>query len=84
LLASAKIVLSNDTGPGHIAAALGTPVVIIFGYSNPARVAPYNRPNSFVAIDDGRRGEQTNNFAPRYDVKNITVDMTFEKLRLFL
>ena len=84
LLASAKIVLSNDTGPGHIAAALNTPVVMIFGYSNPARVAPYNRPNSFVAIDDGRRGEQTNNFAPRYDVKNITIDMTFEKLRLFL
>ena len=84
LLASAKIVLSNDTGPGHIAAALDTPVVIIFGYSNPARVAPYKKPNSFVAIDDGSRGEQTNNFAPRYDVKNITVDMTFEKLRLFL
>lgn len=84
LLASAKIVLSNDTGPGHIAAALNTPTVIIFGYSNPARVAPYNRPNSFVAIDDGSRGVKTNNFAPRYDVKNITVDMTFEKLRLFL
>ncbi len=84
LLASAKIVLSNDTGPGHIAAALNTPVVMIFGYSNPARVAPYNKPNSFVAIDDGSRGDKTNNFAPRYDVKNITVDMTFEKLRLFL
>ncbi len=84
LLASAKIVLSNDTGPGHIAAALNTPVVMIFGYSNPARVAPYNRPNSFVAIDDGSRGDKTNNFAPRYDVKNITIDMTFEKLRFFL
>jgi lipopolysaccharide heptosyltransferase I len=84
LLASAKIVLSNDTGPGHIAAALGTPVVMIFGYSNPARVAPYKKPNSFVAIDDGSRGEQTNNFDPKYDVKNVTVDMTFEKLRLFL
>jgi ADP-heptose:LPS heptosyltransferase len=43
LLRAAKLVVSNDTGPGHIAAALNVPLVLIFGRSNPVRVAPYGR-----------------------------------------
>ncbi len=33
----------GDTGSAHIAAAVGTPVVSIFGRSNPARLAPYGQ-----------------------------------------
>lgn len=33
----------GDTGSAHIAAALGTPVVSIFGRSNPDRLAPYGQ-----------------------------------------
>ena len=32
----ARLVISNDTGPRHIAAAFGTPVVSIFGPTDPA------------------------------------------------
>jgi heptosyltransferase-1 len=35
--------LCGDTGSAHIAAALGTPVVSLFGRSNPARLAPYGQ-----------------------------------------
>jgi heptosyltransferase-1 len=35
--------LCGDTGSAHIAAALGTRVVSIFGRSNPARLAPYGQ-----------------------------------------
>jgi heptosyltransferase-1 len=35
--------LCGDTGSAHVAAALGTPVVSIFGRSNPARLAPYGQ-----------------------------------------
>lgn len=81
LLKNARLVISNDTGPGHIAAALNVPLVMIFGRANPARLAPYKKPQSFVAIDDGSRGMKINNFQPQYDIKNITVDMVFDKIR---
>ena len=40
LLASCRVLLSNDTGPTHVAAALGTPVVVPFGSTSPELTAP--------------------------------------------
>ena len=39
-LASARVYIGNDSGPTHLAAAVGTPVVALFGPSNPAVWAP--------------------------------------------
>ncbi|MDE2452054.1 MAG: hypothetical protein KGL43_00535, partial [Burkholderiales bacterium] len=36
LLEEAALMISNDTGPGHIAAAVGTPLISVLGPSNPA------------------------------------------------
>jgi len=41
LLQAADILLSNDSGPSHIAAAAGTPCVVVFGPTDPARTGPY-------------------------------------------
>ena len=41
LIARARFFISNDTGPMHIAAALGIPVFAIFGPANPIRTGPY-------------------------------------------
>ncbi len=35
-----RVVLTNDTGPAHVAAAVGTPVVIPFGSTSPELTAP--------------------------------------------
>ena len=36
LLRQARVVVSNDSGPVHLAAAMGTPTVVLFGTSDPA------------------------------------------------
>lgn len=41
LLQEAPLMLSNDTGPGHLAAAVGTPVVSVMGPSDPALWHPW-------------------------------------------
>jgi len=51
LLERASLVIANDSGPMHIAAALGKPLVTIFGPTNPVRTGPYNRPESVVRLD---------------------------------
>lgn len=41
LIAGAKAVVGNDSGPIHIAAALNVPVVALFGPTDPERTGPY-------------------------------------------
>ena len=40
LLKICRVVLTNDTGPMHVAAALGTPVVVPFGSTSPELTGP--------------------------------------------
>ena len=35
-----RVLLTNDTGPMHVAAALGTPVVVPFGSTSPELTGP--------------------------------------------
>lgn len=41
LVRRAEMVIAGDTGPLHLAAALGKPVVALFGPTDPARTGPY-------------------------------------------
>ena len=41
ILGRARIVFGPDSGPMHMAAALGTPVVSLWGATSPLRSAPY-------------------------------------------
>jgi lipopolysaccharide heptosyltransferase II len=50
LLERATLVIANDSGPMHIAAALGRPLVTIFGPTNPIRTGPYRRPDSVLRV----------------------------------
>lgn len=51
LLEGAALVVANDSGPMHIAAALDRPLVTPFGPTNPTRTGPYGRLNSVIRLD---------------------------------
>jgi lipopolysaccharide heptosyltransferase II len=51
VLARLDLLVTGDTGPMHLASAVGTPVVAIFGPSDPARYAPLGSPARIVRID---------------------------------
>ena len=40
LLGRAQLLVTNDTGPSHLAAAIGVPSVVLFGPTEPGRWAP--------------------------------------------
>ena len=43
LIRSAELLFCNDSGPMHLAAAVGTPVAALFGPTDPALTGPYSR-----------------------------------------
>ena len=84
LLKNASLVISNDTGPGHIAVALDTNVVMIIGPTNPARIKPYKKTNSIAAIDPDTRGNIINSTDPKHCIEAITVGQVFENAEIHL
>lgn len=51
VLAAADVVVSNDTGPMHVATAMGTPVVAMFGASDPQISAPLGPGHARILYD---------------------------------
>jgi heptosyltransferase-2 len=51
LLSCAAQVLCNDSGPGHIAAALGIPVIVFFGPQRPELFRPFGEHHLVVIRD---------------------------------
>jgi heptosyltransferase-1 len=51
LLERASVVIANDSGPMHIASALGRPLVTMYGPTSPIRTGPYQRLDSVVRLD---------------------------------
>ena len=49
---AAAVMISGDTGPLHLAAAVGTPVVALFGPTDPARNGPWSPQDGIVSKYD--------------------------------
>ena len=48
ILDSSALVVSLDTGPLHMAVALGRPVISLLGFSNPLRTGPYRASQELI------------------------------------
>ena len=48
LISACDVYIGNDTGPMHIAAAVGTPVVALFGSTNHIRSGPYGEKHTVL------------------------------------
>ncbi len=46
LLGGATVFVGNDSGPAHMAAAFGVPVVVLYGSSDPVIWAPWRTKNA--------------------------------------
>lgn len=78
LLRRAKFLVSADTGPLHLASALGAPVVGLYGPTDPSRNGPYSSGdvvvrNSHASVTTYRRGAS---YSPA--MLSITVEQVFE------
>jgi ADP-heptose:LPS heptosyltransferase len=51
ILAALDVLVSGDTGPMHLAAAVGTPVVALFGPADPKRYGPRGARERIVRVD---------------------------------
>jgi heptosyltransferase-1 len=49
VVSAAKLVVAGDTGPLHVAAALGTPAVGIYGPTDPGQNGPWGQTGNVVS-----------------------------------
>jgi ADP-heptose:LPS heptosyltransferase len=49
ILARTQALLCNDSGPMHLAAAVGRPAVALFGPTDPARTGPWGTQHQVIA-----------------------------------
>ena len=52
VLQSVEVAVTNDTGPMHMAAAVGTPLVAVFGPTSSVRYAPWCPEGECVILHD--------------------------------
>ncbi len=65
VLARAHLVVANDSGPGHLAAAVGARLISIFGVTEPEKTRPWSSSATLVGSGKGW---------PRYEEVVVAVD----------
>lgn len=69
----AALVIAGDTGPLHLACALGTPVVGIYGPTDPARNGPFHTPSRVLRHPESVR-DHTRRSEPEAGLLTITAE----------
>ena len=74
LLRQARLMISSDTGPMHLAVAVGTPTVGLFGATNPDDCGPYGPPHEAVLKRLELGGRKARRRADNSSMRQITVE----------
>jgi heptosyltransferase I len=83
LLEGSALVLGPDTGPLHLARALGKPVIGLFGHTNPWRVGPYCAWQDLWVdrYTDPGAAPDASDFRPRHGrMEQITVEDVLDRV----
>ncbi len=87
VLNAADVVIAPDSGPAHLATTQGTPVIGLYGHSNPKRTGPYNDLDKVVSVYEQHVVAQHNKpieqlaWATRVKGEHIMQDITVEAVK---
>jgi heptosyltransferase-1 len=83
LIQSAALFVGGDTGPLHIAAALGTPCVALFGAADPARTGPLGQSEGIVrhVVPCAPCRRRDCNVAGHPCMRDLAVELVFARAR---
>lgn len=86
LLQACRLVIANDSGGAHLAAAVGAPVVVIFGLTDPSRTAPYGARGRVLQPPGvaGRRDIARDDERARATLAAISTDDVYQAARELL
>lgn len=78
LIRRAKFVISADSGPLHIASALGTPIIGLYGPTDPARNGPYSKEDIVVRNAQPTETSYHRGKSHSASMLSITMDQVFD------
>lgn len=84
LIAGARIFIGNDSGPAHIAAAAGKPVLVIFGSSDSAVWGPWKAVRSAVVQNYFDCNPCPGDRCAVYDEPRCILSITSEQVKVYL
>ncbi len=86
LLQESDLMVTNDTGPMHLSAAVGTPVIALFGPTRPSRYGPYGPEGFHLSVQGRASCSPCTRFdcVPRTCMNDITPRQVLEKVEFRL
>jgi heptosyltransferase-1 len=75
------IVISTDSGPMHLAAAAGTPVIALFGPTDPARTGPYGSGHTVIRPENACSPCFLKNCPTKKCMEDIMPELVFDAVK---
>lgn len=81
LYREASLLVTTDSGPMHLAVAMETPVVALFGPTDPARTGPYGKHHTVIRMELSCSPCFLKTCETRQCMQGITVEDVFQAIR---